>query len=59
MTIPALLDGKRVEESPARGPGPAWPFETITPEQFWALPAKQRSLIDKTVAALVASLPDS
>lgn len=58
-TIPAQPDDTRLEESKANAAKAAWPFETITSDQFWALPAKKRTLIEKTVAALIASLPES
>ncbi len=33
-----------------------WPFKTIKPSQYWALPEAQRRIIEQTVDAMITAL---
>lgn len=54
---PALTAGAyRLQDGGAACATPAWPFNDISPEIYWALSERDRQLIENTVAGLVASL---
>ncbi len=50
LTQPRLREG-----APLATPS-AWPFATISPEEYWSLDPQQRTLIEATLTALVAAL---
>lgn len=47
----------RVADASRTHAGASWPFPSISPEQYWALPEKERQIIEKAVAAMLVSLP--
>lgn len=54
-SLPALSSYRVTDQSPTQ-PAAAWPFQRISPDEYWALSLEDRTLIENTVAPLVASL---
>lgn len=57
-TSPAVTDNSRAKLQEAQ-PQPisvAWPFSTIKPNEYWALPETQRRVVEQTIAALISAM---
>lgn len=55
-TAPAVLTSYPLADG---GPQPhlsVWPFQDISPDEYWTLPRRDRTTVERTVVALVASL---
>lgn len=53
LTAPAA---PQLHESRGNQPAPTWPFQTIRPQDYWALSEAQRRVVEQTVNAMIRAL---
>lgn len=54
LALPAYV----LAEHPIDGTPVLWPFASVSPARYWALPPGRRKMVEKAFASLVASLQD-
>lgn len=53
---PALASAGRLHDVQQQPISVTWPFRSIKPSDYWALPESQRRIIEQTVAAMITAL---
>lgn len=53
---PSLASDKKLQDIQQESIPATWPFKSIRPGEYWALPAAQRRIVEQTVAAMIVAL---
>jgi transcriptional regulator with XRE-family HTH domain len=56
LASPAVLTSYPLADGRPQQHLSVWPFQDISPEEYWTLPRRDRTTVERTVIALVASL---
>jgi len=54
-SVPAYAPASEIRDLERKAVSVTWPFDTIKPSEYWALPEAQRRIIEQTVATLIAA----
>lgn len=54
-SVPTYASATKIRDFESKTISVTWPFDTIKPSEYWALPEAQRRIIEQTVATLIGA----